>query len=93
MILDDYKVKQTVEDLLDFYEISLTKYRHIEDPNDFERCYAENDTLMFGSVMSNLGFHIKESFNEKEEIIKVQIYFNEELISEREYNEIKFKTF
>lgn len=83
---DDYKVKQTVEDLLDFYEISVTQYRHIEDENDLEKCYAENDTLMFATVMNSLGFYIKECFNKDSEIIKVQVYFNERLISEREYN-------
>ena len=85
-IIIDYNVaKDVIEDLLDFYEVSITKFRVIEDINNLENKFAVNDVLMFSSVITSLGFYIKESFNENEEIQKVQVYFNEELISEREY--------
>lgn len=85
-IIIDYNVaKDVIEDLLDFYEVSITKFRVIEDINNLENKFAVNDILMFSSVITSLGFYIKESFNENEEIQKVQVYFNEELISEREY--------
>ena len=85
-IIIDYNVaKDVIEDLLDFYEVSITKFRVIEDINNLENKFAANDILMFSSVITSLGFYIKESFNENEEIQKVQVYFNEELISEREY--------
>lgn len=79
------KVKEVIEDLLDFYEISITKYRMYDDINNLENIIAKNDLSMFSSIMSNLGFYIKEIFDENEEIKKVQVYFYEELISEREY--------
>lgn len=79
------KVKEVIEDLLDYYEISITKYRMYDDINNLENIIAKNDLLMFSSIMSNLGFYIKEIFDENEEIKKVQVYFYEELISEREY--------
>lgn len=85
IIIDYNTAKDVIEDLLDFYEISITKFRVIEDINNLENKFAVNDTLMFSSVITSLGFYIKESFNENEEIQKVQVYFNEELISEREY--------
>lgn len=85
IIIDYNTAKDVIEDLLDFYEISITKFRVIEDINNLENKFAVNDILMFSSVITSLGFYIKESFNENEEIQKVQVYFNEELISEREY--------
>lgn len=85
IIIDYNTAKDVIEDLLDFYEISITKFRVIEDINNLENKFAVNDILMFSSVITGLGFYIKESFNENEEIQKVQVYFNEELISEREY--------
>ena len=85
IIIDYNTAKDVIEDLLDFYEISITKSRVIEDINNLENKFAVNDILMFSSVITSLGFYIKESFNENEEIQKVQVYFNEELISEREY--------
>jgi hypothetical protein len=85
IIIDYNTAKDVIEDLLDFYEVSITKFRVIEDINNLENKFAVNDILMFSSVITSLGFYIKESFNENEEIQKVQVYFNEELISEREY--------
>lgn len=85
IIIDYNTAKDVIENLLDFYEVSITKFRVIEDINNLENKFAVNDILMFSSVITSLGFYIKESFNENEEIQKVQVYFNEELISEREY--------
>ena len=85
IIIDYNTAKDVIEDLLDFYEVSITKFRVIDDINNLENKFAVNDILMFSSVITSLGFYIKESFNENEEIQKVQVYFNEELISEREY--------
>lgn len=85
IIIDYNTAKDVIEDLLDFYEVSITKFRVIEDINNLENKFAVNDILIFSSVITSLGFYIKESFNENEEIQKVQVYFNEELISEREY--------
>ena len=85
IIIDYNTAKDVIEDLLDFYEVSITKFRVIEDINNLENKFVVNDILMFSSVITSLGFYIKESFNENEEIQKVQVYFNEELISEREY--------
>lgn len=85
IIIDYNTAKVVIEDLLDLYEVSITKFRVIEDINNLENKFAVNDILMFSSVITSLGFYIKESFNENEEIQKVQVYFNEELISEREY--------
>jgi hypothetical protein len=85
IIIDYNTAKDVIEDLLDFYEVSITKFRVIEDINNLENKFAVNDILMFSSVITSLGFYIKESLNENEEIQKVQVYFNEELISEREY--------